>query len=97
MAASFILQFDPTPRPVASYAELWQREPKTLNAWCVKGWIPGAYKHPSGEWWCRPLELLGFDPGAVDHQQTRRKLQSSADHTGLSRVTPRLIYPGGDK
>ena len=58
----FVVQFDPTPRPVASYVELWGRELKTLNAWCVKGWIPGAFKHPSGEWWVRPLDMLNWSP-----------------------------------
>jgi hypothetical protein len=60
-----LLHIDPTPRPVAFYAELWDRDAKTLNSWCVKGWIPGAYKHGNGEWWVKPLALIDWNPDMI--------------------------------
>ena len=64
-----VLQIDPTPRPVSTYAELWGKDPKTLNAWCVKGWIPGAFKHPSGEWFVNPLALINWSNDAPPHPE----------------------------
>lgn len=83
------INFDPTPRPVASYAELWGRDPKTLNAWCAKGWIPGAFQHPSGQWWVRPLDLLGFDPLGQVEETLRLKRAG-----GVPKHPERLKFPG---
>lgn len=47
-------------RPISAYADLWGKDCKTLNQWCQKGWVPGAYKHPCGEWWVKPLDLIGL-------------------------------------
>lgn len=52
---------DLIPGPVSAYCDRWGKDIKTLNQWCQKGWIPGAYKHPCGEWWVRPIDLLGLD------------------------------------
>lgn len=102
MGAVYTIQLDPTPRPVASYAELWRRDPKTLNAWCVKGWVPGSYKHPSGEWWVRPLELIGFDPSTVDDRPVRREKGKNPSYE--YKPVNRLTFPesgreasGGDR
>jgi hypothetical protein len=56
-----VVQFDPTPRPVQELAALWGQSVANLNRWCAKGWIPGAFKHPSGTWFYQPLALLDFD------------------------------------
>jgi len=89
---SLNLIFDPTPRPVSAYAPLWGRDPKTLNAWCAKGWVPGAYKHNSGEWWVRPLELLGFDPAQVQTQESERSKRTGP----MPKHPERLRYPGAE-
>lgn len=57
------------PRAASTFANLWSVTPKVINAWCAKGWIPGAYKHGNGEWWVKPLELIGFDPTAIEWEQ----------------------------
>jgi hypothetical protein len=82
------IHFDPTPRPVASYSELWGRDPKMLNAWCAKGWVPGAFKHPCGEWFVNPLELLGFDPAEAQPESRRPRRET------VAKKPERLRYPG---
>ena len=69
-----MLQFDPSPRPVSTYAELWGKEAKTLNGWCAKGWVPGSFKHPSGEWFVNPIALINFslpDEVTLEARSTR--------------------------
>lgn len=67
-----VIQADLTPRPVSSYQELWGRDKDTLNAWCKKGWVPGAFKHGSGEWWVRPLELIQWEPSEPGSDEPAR-------------------------
>ena len=90
MIEGIIITFDPTPRPVSSYAELWGKDPKTLNAWCAKGWVPGAYRHPSGQWFVRPLELIGFEPAMAEPQIPRPRQT-------IGKRPERLRYPGDEK
>lgn len=61
------------PRPLASYCELWRRTIETLNEWAVRGYIPVAFKHPNGEWWVQPLELLQWHPGRIEHETTTKR------------------------
>jgi hypothetical protein len=82
MIERLIIQADLTPRPIRTYAELWSRDVKTLNAWCSKGWIPGAFKHPSGEWWINPIALLDFDP---NNQQEEYETTEKSEGTRFSR------------
>lgn len=56
-------------QPVANYASLWGRDRITLNQWCQKGWVPGAYKHGSGEWWVHPLDLIGLDVESISEKE----------------------------
>lgn len=100
MAPTIVVQFDPTPRPVASYSELWGKDPKTLSHWCVKGWIPGAFKHESGAWWVQPLALLNWQPtepedvqndereeeGDGDSRPNRRKVLRKVDRDRKTRL-----------
>jgi hypothetical protein len=81
MFERIVVQADLTSRPVRWYAELWQRDVKTLNSWCAKGWIPGAFKHPSGEWWVRPIDLLEFDPNNIK-EQTQHEERTKTEGTG---------------
>jgi hypothetical protein len=71
---------DPYPQPVRNLAALWNRDPKTLNRWAARGWIPGAFQHESGEWWFRPLhpEFLGFDPQTIVENSGRKTKAKSA-------------------
>lgn len=69
-----VLHADLVARPVHFYAELWGKDVDTLDAWCRKGWIPGAFKHGSGAWWVRPLDLIHFDPDTIqeNNEQTTK-------------------------
>ncbi len=68
---------DLAPRPVSFYAELWKKDARTLTNWAAKGWIKGAFKHPSGEWWVDPLTLYGLREGAqeisIDVAETEKR------------------------
>lgn len=77
------------PRPVASYSDLWGRDRITLNQWCQKGWVPGAYKHESGEWWVRPLDLMGLDVESI-----REKEQGQRDGRKDQRPVLRQVDGG---
>lgn len=81
------IQMDLTARPVSCYAELWGRDAGTLNSWCRKDWVPGAYKHPSGEWWVNPIALLGFDPSDVEsvEEESQGRRFSREDKSRSSR------------
>jgi len=80
---------DLVPRPVSSYCELWGKDRDTLNAWCKKGWVPGAFKHPSGEWWVRPLELLQWEPGTTVEEPSQPQI--SKLKAGKRPI--RLVFP----
>lgn len=86
----YVLSFDPTPRPICAYAALWDRDAKTLNAWCAKGWVPGAWKHPSGEWWVNPLDLLSFDHTSVGGEVVVRPRRKQPPGTSIKP----LRFPG---
>jgi hypothetical protein len=85
-----VISFDPTPRPVRFYCEIWGKEMKVLNNWCARGWVTGAYKHGSGEWWVRPAELCGFVPSVIESenngQEKGQRDRSSDQGTILSKV-----------
>jgi hypothetical protein len=76
------LVFDPTPMPVESLAERWGRDPKTLKAWARKGWIPGAFKHPSGEWFYSPLALLNWSPPPEDPEDAQTEGTGNSSQKG---------------
>lgn len=107
MNESIIIQADLTARPVQFYAELWRKDSTTLNAWCRKGWIPGAFKHGSGEWWVRPIELIHFDPSTIEerNEQKTTKGPGNSGESGKPRIqstknnrrTARLRYDAKDK
>lgn len=52
---------DLVPQPVENFAVVWGVGKACLRTWCRKGWVPGAFQHPNGEWWVRPLALLNWD------------------------------------
>lgn len=48
----------PVPIPVKNLADHFGRTVETLNEWCEKGWLPGAYRHESGMWMVNPVEAF---------------------------------------
>lgn len=81
-----LLSIDLTPRPIRCYADLWDRDIKTLNQWCQKGWVPGAYKHDSGEWWVKPIDLLGLDVSVLESADGKKGRNRGADKGSVLRT-----------
>ena len=57
---------DLTPRPLKLYCEVWGKKESTLSEWARRGWIPGVYKHGSGEWWVSPIDLINFEANLLE-------------------------------
>lgn len=79
---SIILQLDAKtlyPHPAVELGERWHKSPQTIRRMCKAGEIPGAFLQ-NGEWFVRPLLLIGFDWESVESNTNGRK--NNAEDSG---------------
>lgn len=79
------------PQPATNFCSVWNKTPSAIRAWCQKGWIPTAFKHPSGEWWVVPAhpDFLGFDLTQVESQSEA----STKPKKGKKDLSAKLSHP----